>query len=138
MYTLFTSEGEIRFQGLERRREHKPAFSRHVLPESCSISLTLSYRRGRGKAGRRLAPAIRGQEMHTGWITRQPDQPGPPARWFEQHLVLCPVSDALLPPSPCGLLGGIESPVESMRHHQAWRQLRRRQTARHWAAATAP
>jgi hypothetical protein len=57
--------------------------------------------------------------MHTGWITRQPDQPGLPARWFEQLGVLCPVSDAAGAAVTFGLPVGIESPVESMRHHKA-------------------
>jgi hypothetical protein len=53
------------------------AFSRHVLPELCSALHPLK-KEGAGKAGRRLAPAVRGKEMHTGGPQVEPEQPGLP------------------------------------------------------------
>ena len=67
--------------------------------------MTLSYRRGRGKAGRRLAPRIRGQKKCTRCrITRQPDKPGLPARWFDRSARGL-LRSALPAPSPCRLSG---------------------------------
>jgi hypothetical protein len=65
------------------------AFSRHVLPELCSALHPLK-KEGAGKAGRRLAPAVRGKEMPF------------PAQWFTTYFVLSSGRRAQLPPSPCG------------------------------------
>jgi len=112
------SEGEISLRGSNgeesinsrSRGMSCPGFARLLAP-----LLSKRAREGRASAGARDPWA---KNAH-GVVARQPDQPGPPARWFEQRLVLCLVSEAAVAAVTFGLPGGIESPVESMRHHKA-------------------
>jgi hypothetical protein len=63
-------------------------------------------RKGAGKAGRRLAPAVPcANKTRTGWTTGDAGTTGLPcADGFTAYVALSPGSDALLPPSPCGWL----------------------------------
>ena len=80
--------------------------SRGMFRPSSASSHRPHQDKGAGKAGCRLAPAIRALEkMHTGWITGDAGRPAFPARMvLTVSFVLSPGSDALLPPSHCGWL----------------------------------
>jgi len=105
------------------------------VPAACSarallFSFPLVWKRGRGKAGRRLAPANRGQEMHTGG--REAAGSARPSRamvWTAPRAL--PGERGVVAAVTFGLPGASKALLNRCVTHNTWRQTRRRQTERH-------
>ncbi|MET4760742.1 hypothetical protein ABIA00_001090 [Bradyrhizobium ottawaense] len=90
---------------LSATRRHAFALSRRVSPEACCRSRSLKTK-GRREGRAPAAPASPcATKMHTGWTTGDAGRPAFPARLvLTVSFVLSSGSDALLPPSPCGMI----------------------------------
>jgi hypothetical protein len=87
---------------------HTPSHSRDILCPSFAAITAPESAEGAGKAGCRLAPAVRcaqmrKKQMHSG-IQVKPNIRPSLRSGFTAYVVLSSGSDALLPPSPCGWL----------------------------------
>ena len=113
------SASHLRMTGIERQswQMAHPAFrrpsghtftSRGISCPSFAAVIALEDAEGAGKAGCRLAPAVRcaqmrWKQMHSG-IQVKPNIRPSLRSGFTAYVVLSPGSDALLPPSSCGWL----------------------------------
>ncbi len=98
--------------------------SRGTLCPSFASVITLESAEGAGKAGRRLAPAVRCAQMrwktdaqrHTG----QPERPAFPAQWFYGLCRALPGERCTIAPVALRMADGA-NPVGPRRHRKPWR-----------------